>query len=188
VNLGTHNLALPATGAVLTRDDVRLPWPARRLAEARPLDAQAQDDAAAVGRAAATFEDPSKVALAEDPNAMTLSEERLDVRLEPTPIERVALRKTLVEETITVPVTVRREVVEVVREPVTDLPDGSGAAEVAEGVAADVVLYEERPVVGVEVVPRERVRLVKRFEVDEVVVADEVRHEEAAVDRLPPSA
>jgi stress response protein YsnF len=68
----------------------------------------------------------------------------------------------------------------------SELPQSPG--EVTEGVAAEVVLYEERPVVGVEVVPRERIRLVKTFETDEVVVADRVRHEEPAVDRLPPAS
>ena len=56
-----------------------------------------------------------------------------------------------------------------------------------EGVAADVVLYAERPVVGRETVPVERVRLVKRYVQDEITVDGEVRREEVAVDRLPPA-
>jgi uncharacterized protein (TIGR02271 family) len=188
VDRGDHNLALPAIGTVLTRVEVRLPWSAQRLAEARPLDAEAQDDPAAVARAAAAFEDPSRVPIGEDSNAMTLSEERLDVRVEAVPTERVVLRKRLVEEHVSVPVTVRREVVEMVREPVTeDAPAVDAPGAVSAGDAAEIVLYEERPVVGVEVVPRERIRLVKQFETDEVAIADSVRREEPAVDRLPPT-
>ena len=183
---GDHRLALPAGEVLLARGEVRLPWSARRLTEAHPLDAEAHDDAAAVSRAAAAFEDPSRVSLADDPSAMTLSEERLDVRLEAVPTERVTLRKRVVEETVTVPVTVRREVVELVTEPVepgTTVRDG---ATVAEGTAADVILHAERPVVGLEVVPTERVRLVKSFTTEDVVVGGDVRHEQAEVEHLPP--
>ena len=186
VDAGAHMLALPAADSVLTREDVRLPYPGRRLAEARPLDQGAQDDPAAVGRAAAAFEDPSRTPIGEDAAAMTLSEERLDVSVGAAPVERVVLRKHLVAETLSVPVTVRREVVELVREPVAPDADVDPAVAVAEGDAADVILYEERPVVGVEVVPRERVRLVKSFTTEQVVVGGEVRREEATVDHLPP--
>src|SRR5687767_10627787 len=77
LDLGARRLAVPAANALLTREEVRLPWPTRRLHEARPLDAEAHEDAAAVARAAAAFEDPSRTPIREDADAMTLSEERL---------------------------------------------------------------------------------------------------------------
>ena len=159
---------------------------------AHPLDDGAQDDDAAVGRAVAAFEEPERRPIADDPEAMILSEERLDVRVQAVPTERVRLRKVVVEREVSVPVRVRHEELEVVREPVGE-PGAEPAApepgaEVRDGVAAEVTLYAERPVVGVEVVPLERVRLVKRFVAEERVVAGEVRREEAAVDRLPPAS
>ena len=85
-----------------------------------------------------------------------------------------------------VPVTLRHEELEVVREPVADVPAEPGA-EVAEGVAAEVVLHGERPVIGRETVPAERVRLGKSYVDTEITVDGEVRREEVAVDRLPPA-
>jgi stress response protein YsnF len=85
-----------------------------------------------------------------------------------------------------VPVMLRHEELEVVREPISDGAAAPGT-EVMEGVAAEVVLFAERPVVGREAVPVERVRLVKSFVQDEVTVGGEVRREEVAVDRLPPA-
>ena len=179
-------IAVPAAGTLLSRRSLLVPWPAPRLLSAPPLDRGAQDDAAAVGRAVDAFVDPGSRPIADDPDAMILSEERLVVATRPVETERVRLRKRIVEREVMVPVTLRHEELEVVREPVADLPAEPGA-EVVEGVAAEVVLHAERPVIGRETVPVERVRLVKSYVSSEITVDGEVRREEVAVDRLPPA-
>ena len=89
---------------------------------------------------------------------MTRSEEELAVDTVWRPAERVRLRRRVVEEEVTVTVTVRREELEIVREPASRFdPPRRDAGEPAEPLV--LILHEERPVVGVEVVPTEVVRV-----------------------------
>jgi stress response protein YsnF len=89
---------------------------------------------------------------------MTRSEEELAVDTVWRPAERVWVRRRVVEEEVTVTVTVRREELEIEREPASrfDRPRRD-AGEPAEPLV--MVLHEERPIVGVEVVPTEVVRV-----------------------------
>ena len=74
------------------------------------------------------------------------------------PAERVWVRRRVVEEEVMVAVTVRREELEIVREPASRFdPPRRDAGERVEALV--MVLHEERPVVGVEVVPTEVVRV-----------------------------
>jgi uncharacterized protein (TIGR02271 family) len=122
----------------------------------------------------------------QDPTdlVVTRSEERLHVDVQRRPYQRVRVRKTVVTETVTVEVQVRREELHVEREPVTD-PEGSvdlsGAGEgtPADGGVLEIVLHEERPVVDVQVVPVERVRVLT-----EVVSADQVLRGEVRSERI----
>jgi stress response protein YsnF len=92
-------------------------------------------------------------------DAITRSEEELVVDTVWRPAERVRLRRRVVEEDVTVTVRVRREQLEIEREPVSryEAPQREDAIEHPEEIV--IVLREERPVVGVEVVPVERVRV-----------------------------
>ncbi len=116
-------------------------------------------------------------------DAMTRSEERLNVGTETRESGRARLRKYVVteQETVTVPVT--REEVRVEREPITDANRG----EALDGPAIseeehEVVLHEERPVVQKEAVPVERVRLGKETVTDQQQVTEEVRKEQIDTD------
>jgi uncharacterized protein (TIGR02271 family) len=114
--------------------------------------------------------------------AMTRSEEELAVDTVWRPAERVRVRRRVVEEEVTVTVTVRREELEIEREPASRFdPPRRDAGEAAEALV--MVLHEERPVVGVEVVPTEVVR-VHRAVVrgGERTVTDTVRREQIEVD------
>jgi uncharacterized protein (TIGR02271 family) len=116
-------------------------------------------------------------------NAMTRSEERLDVGTERVEAGRARLRKyvTTHEENVAVPV--QREEVRVEREPITDANRGdalSGPAISEE--EHEVVLTEERPVVTTEAVPVERVRLDKETVTEQETVSAEVREEHIDVD------
>jgi uncharacterized protein (TIGR02271 family) len=115
--------------------------------------------------------------------AMTRSEEELVADTVWRPAERVRVRRRVVEEEVTVTVTVRREELEIEREPASRFdPPSRDAGEPAETLV--MVLHEERPVVGVEVVPTEVVRV--RLAVvrgGERTVTDTVRREQIEVAR-----
>jgi uncharacterized protein (TIGR02271 family) len=115
--------------------------------------------------------------------AMTRSEEELAADTVWRPAERVRVRRRVVEEEVTVTVTVRREELEIEREPASRFdPPQRDAGEPGEALV--MVLHEERPVVGVEVVPTEVIRI-RRAVVrgGARTVTDTVRREQIEVSR-----
>jgi uncharacterized protein (TIGR02271 family) len=116
-------------------------------------------------------------------DAMTRSEERLNVGTEREATGRVRLRKYVTTENVTQTVPVQREEVRLEREPITDA--NRGAAQSGPDISEEeheVVLHEERPVVEKETVPVERVRLGTETVTDEVTVNEEVRKERIETD------
>jgi uncharacterized protein (TIGR02271 family) len=115
--------------------------------------------------------------------AMTRSEERLNVGTRSEEAGRARLRKYVVTENVTETVPVSREEVRVEREPITDANVGNAM----DGPAIseeehEVTLRAERPVVEKEAVPVERVRLDKETVTDQEQVSADVRKEEIEVD------
>jgi stress response protein YsnF len=92
-------------------------------------------------------------------DAVTRSEEELVVDTVWRPAERVRLCRRVVAEEVTVTVRVRRELLEIEREPVSRYDPPRREDAIAHPEEIVIVLREERPVVGVEVVPVERVRV-----------------------------
>ncbi len=89
--------------------------------------------------------------------SMVLSEERLRTAVVREPIEHLRVRREVVTEEIMVPVTVRREVLRLEKQEIPRgqrAPAGAGPREPFE-----IVLHEERPVVTLETVAVERVRV-----------------------------
>jgi uncharacterized protein (TIGR02271 family) len=116
-------------------------------------------------------------------DAMTLSEERLNVGTERVEAGRARLRKYVVTENVTETVPVSHEEVRVQREPITDANVGSAM----DGPAIseeehEVTLHAERPVVEKEAVPVERVRLDTQTVTDQQQVTDTVRKEQVDTD------
>jgi uncharacterized protein (TIGR02271 family) len=116
-------------------------------------------------------------------NAMTRSEERLNVGTRSEEVGRARLRKYVVTENVTETVPVSREEVRVEREPITDANVGNAM----DGPAIseeehEVTLHGETPVVDKEAVPVERVRLDKTTVTDQATVSEGVRKEEIDVD------
>ena len=112
-------------------------------------------------------------------NAMTRSEERLDVGTQQSEIGRARLRKYIVSERETVTVPVSHEEVRVEREPITD----ANAGNAYDGPALseeehEVVLTGETPVVNKETVPVERVRLDTETVTSQERVSEDVRKEQ----------
>jgi uncharacterized protein (TIGR02271 family) len=116
-------------------------------------------------------------------NAMTRSEERLDVGTRSEEVGRARLRKYVVTENVTETVPVTREEVRVEREPITDANIGNAM----DGPAIseeehEVTLHAERAVVEKEAVPVERVRLDKETVTEHETVTEGLRKEEIEVD------
>jgi uncharacterized protein (TIGR02271 family) len=111
--------------------------------------------------------------------AITRSEEELRIGLERRERGRVRLRKYVVTEQVTQTVPVRREVLRVEREPITEpsrqgtLPESRITEEEHE-----VLLYEEQPIVEKRIVPKERVRLRTEVVEDQREISEELRKEQ----------
>ncbi|MBW3639251.1 MAG: PRC and DUF2382 domain-containing protein [Actinobacteria bacterium] len=115
--------------------------------------------------------------------AMTRSEERLQVGTQQVESGRARLRKYVTTSTETVQVPVQKETLAVEREPITD----ANAGQALDGPAIseeehEVVLTEERPVVAKEAVPVERVRVGKQVETEQATVSEDVRQEQIDLD------
>lgn len=116
-------------------------------------------------------------------DAMTRSEERLNVGTEREAAGRVRLRKYVTTENVTQTVPVQREEVRLEREPITDANRGAALSgpDISEE-EHEVILHEERPVVEKETVPVERVRLGTETVTDEATINEEVRKERIETD------
>jgi uncharacterized protein (TIGR02271 family) len=116
-------------------------------------------------------------------DAMTRSEERLNVGTETTEAGRARLRKYVVTEQQSVNVPVTREEVRIEREPITDAnrDEALSGPDISEE-EHEVTLHEERPVVETEAVPVERVRLSKEQVTEQETVSGEVRKEQIDTD------
>jgi uncharacterized protein (TIGR02271 family) len=116
-------------------------------------------------------------------DAMTRSEERVDIGTERRSAGKARLRKYVVTENVTQTVPVSHEEVRIEREPITEenrdqaLSGGDLTSEEHE-----VELTEERVVVQKETVPVERVRLDKETVTEEQQVDEEVRKEQIEAD------
>src|SRR5207244_11078818 len=91
-------------------------------------------------------------------DAMTRSEERLDVGTEQVQSGKARLRKWVETENVQVDVPVKKEKARLVTEPVTDANrgDATSGPDITED-EHEVTLSEERPAVSKETVPVERV-------------------------------
>jgi uncharacterized protein (TIGR02271 family) len=118
-----------------------------------------------------------------DEDAMTRSEERLNVGTETVATGRDRLRKWVETEHQQVEVPVRKEKVRLESEPITDdnRDDAYTGPDIAEG-EHEVTVREERPVVETEAVPVERVRVAKESEQVPRTVEGDVRKERVDLD------
>jgi uncharacterized protein (TIGR02271 family) len=110
--------------------------------------------------------------------AMTRSEEEIEVGARPTEAGSARLRKWVETEPVALDVQLRREVAQVTREPI-DQPVGDhefGEDEV------EVPLSAEKPVVQKQAVAKERIGLEKDVETETRTVQDEVRKERVEVE------
>lgn len=204
--LGRSSIA-PAADATFTDGRLLLPVPARAVADAPRLggehlspeeERQLLAHYENVGSAPADGDAGSPTA-----GGMVRSEERLTVGTERVATTRARLVKYVVTEEVQITVPVRREEIRVEEVPL-DAPDPDPAGEslldtgapagrhasdppvTASGLPEEVVLHAERPVVTVEVVPVERVRLRTEVVHGEETVTRAVQREQIAVEEQPP--
>jgi uncharacterized protein (TIGR02271 family) len=112
-------------------------------------------------------------------DAMTRSEERLNVGKETVEAGRARLRKYVVTENVTRTVPVSHEEVRLEREPITEANrDAALSGEPISEEEHEVTLQAERPVVEKEAVPVERVRLATDTVTEDAQVSDSVRKEQ----------
>jgi len=111
--------------------------------------------------------------------ALTRSEEELEVDTKQVPRGRAGVRKRVVTEQQHRTVPVEREELRVQREPIA-AGEGDGDAEVSADERT-IELREEQPVVDKRVVPKERVRIGKEVVRDQEHVSEPVRKEQIEV-------
>jgi stress response protein YsnF len=122
---------------------------------------------------------------------MVRSEEQLRVGTEQVAATRVRIVKYVVTEEVQITVPIRREEIRVEEVPL-DAVDEPGdslvpAASGGGGLPDEIVLHTERPVVSVEVVPTERVRLRTEVVQGQETVTRQVQREQIAVDQQGPT-
>jgi len=113
--------------------------------------------------------------------ALTRSEEELEVDTKQVPRGQASVRKQVVTEQQQRTVPVEREELRVQREPIT-AGEGDRDAELSADERT-IELREEQPVVNKRVVPKERVRIGKEVVRDQEHVSEPVRKEQVEVDQ-----
>jgi stress response protein YsnF len=209
---GTRHSVVPVAGATFDDGSLRVPVTAAAVKSAPPMAGEHLDpaDEEALRRHYGIAAQPPVAApppVAADPEpvgagprhaapgdgAMTRSEEQLRVGTERVATTRARLVKYVVTEDVQITVPIRREEIRVEQVPV-DAEDGDPAGESLElpagtaapapgGLPDEIVLHTERPVVTVEVVPVERVRLRTEVVEGQETVTGQVQREQIAVDQ-----
>jgi uncharacterized protein (TIGR02271 family) len=203
---GTKESFVPLSQASFTNGRVEVPFDKDRVKDAPRIDPDgalspaeedelyrhygtAQDYATAPGYGTAQDYGTAPDTVGRDisgpttDDAMTRSEERLNVGTRTEQVGTARLRKYVVTEQEQVTVPVSREEVRVEREPITDANigdalDGPGISEEEH----EVTLHAERPVVATEAVPVERVRLDTQTVTEQETVSGQVRKEQIDFD------
>ena len=148
-------------------------------ATGRDRRTDAGDEMSATGRDRRTDRDAAR----STDDAMTRSEEQLQVGKTEQEAGRARLRKYVVTEQETVTVPVRKEKAVLDREPITEgNVDAATAGSAITEEEHEVVLHEERPVVDKHVEAVERVHLGTETTTEEQTVSDEVRKERIEVE------
>lgn len=181
---GIRSSFVPITAANLQGNDFCVAYPKEKVKDAPNIDAdehlsKAQEQELyeyyGLGYAELDEDAPSF----QNGDAMTRSEEELEVGKQEQPRERVRLRKYVVTENVQQTVPVKREEVRLEREPITDanVGDALEGPEITEA-EHEVTLKEEQVVTEKKTVPKERVRLEKDVVTTDATVDEKIRKEQ----------
>jgi uncharacterized protein (TIGR02271 family) len=194
---GSASTFVPLAGADRADDGLRVPYEKSHVKDAPNMEADgelsheeearlyrhygiAYDSDAASGSTGGPGHDTSGPNTDE---AMTRSEEELQVGKTTRERGRARLKKYVVTEEVTQTVPVQREEVRVEREPITEgnvdqATDGPAISEEEH----EVTLHEEQVVTSKQAVPKERVRLEKDTVTEEQQVSEELQKERIEAD------
>ncbi|WP_346620864.1 PRC and DUF2382 domain-containing protein [Blastococcus montanus] len=204
---GTRHSVAPAREATWADGTLRLPVSIDAVKTAPPMDGNHLDpgeeaelrrhyglESTDTARTGAADTAPPTAADAGTDGTMIRSEERLRISTEQVAARRVRLVKYVVTEEVTMTVPIRREEIRLEEVPMDDADEGTGsvtgeslvtgdtAPSAAAGMPDEIILHTERPVVSVEVVPVERVRLRSEFVQGQETVTEQVQREQIVVD------
>jgi uncharacterized protein (TIGR02271 family) len=205
---GNHRSLVPLAEASDEGSDIRIPYgkeqvkaaphydPDRELSEEEESDLFRHYGMGASGSRSDATETDDRRDLSGEPGiqgrdvsgpatdaAMTRSEERMRVGTEQVETGRARLRKYIVTEQAQTTVPVSREEIRVEREPITEANrEATMSGPDLSEEEHEVTLTAERPVVGKETVPVERVRLGKEKITEEEQVTDQIRKEQIETD------
>jgi stress response protein YsnF len=163
-------------------------------ADVPPADETPADVPAAAERPAA--DEPTGAPPVDTDGGMVRTEERLIVGTERVARTRARLIKYVVTEEVQITVPIRREEFRIEEVPLdapdvpaesltedADTPGAAGRTTGDGGLPSEIILHTERPVVTVEVVPVERVRLRTEVVQGQETVTERVQREQIAVDQ-----
>ena len=189
---------VPITGATLVDDDVMVAHPKDLVKDSPRIDADGSlspeeenelythygREPAPVTATGETAGDTGRDTSGRNTDdAMTRSEEELDVTTRSQQTGTARLRKWVETENVQITVPIRREKAGMVTEPITDANrDTAMAGGDLTDDEHEVTLSDEVVDVSKHVEPRERVRLEKEVDTDEVTVDEQVRKERIAMD------
>ena len=193
--LGTKQSFIPLADADAVRGDVSVPYSKDQIKDAPSVDPDGElsaDEEQQLYRhyGMSSGDDTSaKDTVGEDvsgpttDDAMTRSEEELQVGTSRRERGRARLRKYVVTEEVQQTVPVQREEVRIEREPVTEAnADQALAGPDISEEEHEVTLHEEEVVTEKRAVPKERVRMSKDTVTDEQTVSEDVRKERIEVE------
>jgi uncharacterized protein (TIGR02271 family) len=194
---GSASTFVPLAGAERADDGLRVPYEKSHVKDAPNMEPDGQlsheDEARLYRHYGVAYDEGAESGSSGGPghdtsgpntdDAMTRSEEELQVGKTTRERGRARLKKYVVTEEVTQTVPVQREEVRIEREPITDgnVDAATDGPEISEE-EHEVTLHEEQVVTSKQAVPKERVRLDKDTVVEEQQVSEEVRKEQIEAD------
>jgi uncharacterized protein (TIGR02271 family) len=182
--LGTKRVLVPVEGSRVTDDGLVVSYPKDHVKAGPDVDEDEltveheQQLIAHYGLSGPQQAGQQPTGTADADQAMTRSEEEIEVGSRPVETGSARLRKWVETEPVALDVELRREVAQVTREPI-DQPVGDhefGEDEI------EVPLSAEKPVVQKQAVAKERIGLQKDVETETQTVQGEVRKERVEVE------
>ena len=178
---GTKRVLVPVEGAQVTEDGLMLAYDKDHVKDSPDIDEdEISEQCEADLRAYYGIDggDRTQRATRDEDQAITRSEEELEVGKRATQAGTARLRKWVETEPVALDVQLRREVARVTREPI-DQPVGEHDFTEEE---VEVPLHQEKPVVQKQAVAKERVGLEKDVETETARVQDELKKERVEVE------
>jgi uncharacterized protein (TIGR02271 family) len=176
---GTKRVLVPVEGAQLADDGLRAAFSKDQVKDSPDIDDdEISQECEAELRQYYGLAHPQSATVGDADQAITRSEEELEVGKRDVDAGTARLRKWVETEPVALDVELHREVAQVTREP---LNEPVGEHEFSEE-QIEVPLHEEKPMVKKQAVAKERIGLEKQVETETATVEDEVRKERVDVE------